>query len=329
MKMVALCNTGKTTSALGFGCAGLMRPSTANEREALVKAAFDSGIRHFDTARYYGHGASESVLGKFLAENRLRDQVTVTTKFGIQPTSLGKSSVGKSIMAAARRVATLHPAVRRAMAGYASRSVRTNCFDPGIARSSLETSLRELRTDHVDLFLLHDADLDDARTPGLLEFMEEAKQSGKVRAYGCATGLSQTQAIIADAPEFGRVVQIANGFGHPSLERLPDDPERFVLTHGALKALSDLEAAFSQATISPVRDEDRTYLPLRGTKLAGFILGFCLSKNPNGITLFSSTHPNRIRENAEQAMSCKMLTDDDWSNFKRTAESALLIPKAR
>jgi hypothetical protein len=220
-------------------------------------------------------------------------------------------------MAAARRVATLHPAVRRAMAGYAGRSVRTNCFDPEIARSSLETSLRELRTDHVDLFLLHDADLENALTPGLFKFLEEARQSGKIRAFGCATGLPQTEEIIAGAPDFATVVQITNGFRQWSLDSLPVEP-RFHLTHGALKVLPDLEAALSEFP-----EDDRCHVSRTGSELAGLLIGLSIHKNPDGITLFSSTHPDRIRENVKFAMNCESLTDDDWKRFQRIVEIRL------
>ncbi len=319
MRTVTLGTTGLTTSVLGYGCAGLLRPATGAERDEILRAAFDSGIRHFDTARYYGHGACEGALGKFLSDHRLRDQVTLTTKFGIQPTPLGKSSFGKSIMAVARRIATMHPSVRRAMAGYAGRSVRMNCFDPAVARTSLETSLRELRTDHIDLYLLHEADLGNALTPGLLEFLQEAQQSGKIRAFGCATGKPQTLDILDRAPAFTSVIQIANAVGQWNLEDLPGDSDRFFLTHGSLKPLADLETALAQT-------ETGTFRSLRGSDLAAMLLGLSLHKNPRGITLFSSTQPRRIRENVRGALNCDSLTPEEWSEFQGDAEKLLPVP---
>src|SRR5207245_2931438 len=49
----------------------------------LRETAFDAGIRHFDTAPAYGLGASEAIVGEFLA--RHRGQVSITTKFGLLP----------------------------------------------------------------------------------------------------------------------------------------------------------------------------------------------------------------------------------------------------
>src|SRR4051812_19410497 len=109
MDKVVLGHTGLTTTILGYGCSGLMRLSGEKEREAVLEAAFDSaGIRHFDVARYYGHGQAEGVLGKFLAGANRREECTITTKFGLEPPSLSQSSRGRSIMDLARRVASFH-----------------------------------------------------------------------------------------------------------------------------------------------------------------------------------------------------------------------------
>lgn len=323
MRTVKLGPTGLTTSVLGYGCAGLMRPPTPRERAALLEAAFDSGIRHFDTARYYGHGGSEGVLGKFLSDNKLRDQVTLTTKFGIEPPPMGQSSFGKRMVNAARRLATIHPGVRKFLSGFAGRSVRTNRFDPESARLSLETSLRELRTDHVDLFLLHEASLESAQTPGLLEFLEGARRDGKIRAFGCASDCPATLDIISQAPAFASVVQMANGLGQWNLQKLPPNSERFVLTHGALKVLPVLETAFSQPVPALVKNTANRFGSAQGSELAGLVLGLAMYKNPQGITLFSSTHPQRIRENIEQALRRDSFTAAEWSEFQRVAEELL------
>ncbi|MFM8354885.1 MAG: aldo/keto reductase, partial [Gammaproteobacteria bacterium] len=69
---------------LGLGCAAIgnlySRISDATA-EAALAAAWQGGIRFFDTAPYYGHGLSESRLGKFLSKIRDHDAV-VSTKVG-------------------------------------------------------------------------------------------------------------------------------------------------------------------------------------------------------------------------------------------------------
>ncbi len=316
MKMIDLGATGRRTTVLGYGCAGLMRPTSGKERIALLQAAFDAGIRHFDIARYYGHGGSEAILGQFISDSRLRDQVTITTKFGIQPTPLGGSSLGKRLMNAARRFASIHPSIRKVLSRAAGGTTRTNCFNPEAARLSLETSLRELRTDYVDLFLLHEATWEDTQTPGLLEFLEQAKRSGKILAFGCASQPLPTLQIAEQAPAFASVVQMANAPGAWNREKLPPDPQRFVLTHGALKKLPELETAFSQSK------GDGPFKSARGTELAGLLLGLALHKNPAGITLFSSTYPKRIGENVAQTIRTSLFAAATWAAFETAASQA-------
>ncbi len=74
---------GKTTTRLGFGCSSLMGALGRKESLAMLEAAFDAGIRHFDVAPMYGFGQAESCLGQFLGRHRA--EVTVTTKYGIPP----------------------------------------------------------------------------------------------------------------------------------------------------------------------------------------------------------------------------------------------------
>ena len=68
-------------SVLGFGCAALMGRASRGESLKALGTALDAGITFFDTARSYGYGASEGLLGQFLQGRR--DKVILCTKFGI------------------------------------------------------------------------------------------------------------------------------------------------------------------------------------------------------------------------------------------------------
>ena len=81
-----LTRSGLEMSRIGLGLANMHLLSHQADRERLIKRAFDLGITHFDTARFYGDGLSETTLGKFLPENRAA--VTIATKFGLLPTPL-------------------------------------------------------------------------------------------------------------------------------------------------------------------------------------------------------------------------------------------------
>lgn len=76
--------TGLALPALGLGCAALgnlYQAVTDEEAHAALQAAWDGGIRYFDTAPYYGHGRSEARLGAFLREGHAGDAL-ISTKVG-------------------------------------------------------------------------------------------------------------------------------------------------------------------------------------------------------------------------------------------------------
>ena len=168
-------------SRLGLGCAGLMRVTSATERDRLLAAAFDLGIRHFDVARLYGLGAAEAEVGRF-ARTR-RDDITVATKFGLDPArGLGRlGSLQQPVRALANRV----PAIRRALKKRAGSTVTAGNYGPAHARASLDTSLQQLGLDHVDFLFVHGPGPEAALDyPGLRAFFDEAVQAGKIRRWG-------------------------------------------------------------------------------------------------------------------------------------------------
>jgi L-galactose dehydrogenase/L-glyceraldehyde 3-phosphate reductase len=86
MEQRRLGNTGRTISALGFGCGtagGLMNKGEPSEQRAVVARAVEAGITYFDTAPNYGEGASETNLGRVIRELGVRDDVLIGTKVGL------------------------------------------------------------------------------------------------------------------------------------------------------------------------------------------------------------------------------------------------------
>src|ERR1700675_1690492 len=133
--------------AVGFGCSSLTGtdPSNANR---VLETAFDAGVRHFDTARYYGYGEGEGILGRFLKGRR--PEVTITTKFGIEPPER-TIALGVGLYVG-RRIVRLLPFVRRFLQRGTQSLVKSDAFTVQQAQRSLETSLRELGTDHIDFY---------------------------------------------------------------------------------------------------------------------------------------------------------------------------------
>ncbi len=84
MQMRTLGKGGLEVSAIGYGCMGLETiygPATdRQEGVRVIRAAFELGVTHFDTAEAYGPFTNEVLVGEALAP--VRDRVSIATKFG-------------------------------------------------------------------------------------------------------------------------------------------------------------------------------------------------------------------------------------------------------
>ena len=181
-------------SVLGFGCAALLGRASRKESLTALATAFDSGITFYDTARSYGYGGSEGLLGEFFAGRR--DQVVICTKFGILPTSSGGWK--QKIKPIARAVVKAIPALRKAAQAQAATQFVGGQFDLATLKSSFETSLRELRTDYVDMLILHAAPESVLAQDDLLEAMGRLVEAGKVRMAGISAELPVIEKFFAE-----------------------------------------------------------------------------------------------------------------------------------
>jgi D-threo-aldose 1-dehydrogenase len=143
---------------------------------ATVDAAWEGGIRLFDTAPHYGLGLSERRLGAALG-GRPRDEYLISTKVG-------------------RLLLPADPPYQPDAAGFAVPATSVRRFDfsaDGVLRS-LEESLGRLRMDRVDIALIHDPD--DHGQQALTEAypaLERLRGEGVVRAIG--VGMNQASML--------------------------------------------------------------------------------------------------------------------------------------
>lgn len=310
-------------SSLGFGCSNLLGPKSVNEAHTLLRTAYDAGIRHFDVARYYGFGDAESVLGSFLADRR--STVTITTKFGINPVS--SLARNRGLVSFARRLMGWIPPLRRLAQSQSKRVVRGGDFSVDAAKRSLDTSLEALNVDTIDVWLLHDCQLEDC-SDALYAFLEDAQSSGVIRTFGVGTNAENVADILTHAPAFARVIQLENSVFTPSLARLRrefdlDSITDLVVTHQALSGLGELHRLIHQhpsvaATWSGqlgenVRDRDI---------LASLMLAAAGHENKNGAVLFSSTTPAHIRKNSA-VIAEKPFSADQIDTFLALCRSEL------
>lgn len=151
MEYVTLKNSDLKVSRLCMGgCPmGGYGWGDVQEKELVeaVNTAIDNGINIFDTADTYGLGQSERTLGKALGSRR--KDVVIADKFGV----------------------------------VAGKGPTHYDNSPAYIRQALELSLKNLRTDYIDLYQVH---YRDEKTPlsVVIETLEELKNEGKIRYYG-------------------------------------------------------------------------------------------------------------------------------------------------
>ncbi|WP_036508348.1 aldo/keto reductase [Nocardioides sp. URHA0020] len=149
-----LGDSGLMVSAVGIGCNAFSRRVDLDGVRDILRAARDTGVTLLDTADIYGSppGGSEELLGEALAGQR--DEFVLATKFGMDMQGANGNDFGA-----------------RASRRYVRRAV--------------EASLRRLRTDHIDLYQLHQP---DGVTPieETLSALTDLVREGKVRYVGCS-----------------------------------------------------------------------------------------------------------------------------------------------
>jgi aryl-alcohol dehydrogenase-like predicted oxidoreductase len=148
-----LGNTGLEVSEIGFGAWQLCNDDSwggMDESTAyrLVHRALEGGINLFDTAPNYAHTKSEQILGRAL--QGYREKVVLVSKFGHTPEG-------------------------------------PKLFTVDWFWESLEASLKRLRTEYLDVFLLHNppAEMYEGADP-LWVALEQARKQGKIRHYGAS-----------------------------------------------------------------------------------------------------------------------------------------------
>ncbi|MER7774709.1 aldo/keto reductase [Streptomyces sp. NPDC096191] len=179
MRATLLGGSGVPVTALGLGAAaiaGLYEAVGEDEAAATVEAAWDAGIRYFDTAPHYGLGLSERRLGAAL-RTRPREEFVLSTKVGrvLEPHDGGGDDRANGFAV---------PATHRRRWDFSADGVRR----------SLEDSLTRLGLDRVDLVLLHDPDEHGEQAfREAYPALEELRSQGVVRAIGA--GMNQSRML--------------------------------------------------------------------------------------------------------------------------------------
>jgi hypothetical protein len=278
-----------------FGCSTIADHATLAVSLRLLDQASEVGIRHFDTARAYGAGSSEDILGRHLRGRR--EATIVTTKHGLVP------PISSELVSRAYSRARLGQRTSPALNGLrrVRNALRPSLFSPAKIRTNLELSLRALGTDYVDYFLLHEASTGEAQRRAVQQTLDELVAEGKVRDYGIGSAYAKIGPDEGLIPAGYRVLQ----FEHSPLARTSVDPAkragRLIFTHSAL---SDIGRVVDLLDRHPelVREHGaRLDVDVASPEvLPGLLLAYSHTLNPGGKVIFSTRSPRRIVTNVQR-----------------------------
>ena len=221
--------------------------------------AFEQGINFFDTADIYGQGDSERLLGRLFRNKR--DKVIFCTKAGLTlPLSQAFIRWAKPFV---------HPVIRRWKAARLQANVvrqqsERKCFDPTYLRNQIESSLRRLHTDYLDLFLLHSPPKSIRSDESVFAMLINLKKQGKIRHYGVSCDSAedamaylsrndlaclQVPANLMQPDVLNRVLPAAKEKGIAIISREPLGGGA-IFSFSALKEFCDMHTNLTQAQVA-------------------------------------------------------------------------------
>ena len=189
------------TGKLGFGTAPLgnmFRNIPEEEAMATVDAAWESGIRYFDTAPFYGAGLAELRLGAALKQRR-RDEYVLSTK------------VGRLILDELEDPASRELGEKGGLFEFGRKNKIVDDYSADATLRSIEDSLKRLDTDHLDIVWVHDiaqdfygdnwlAQFETART-GAFRVLTRLREEGVIKAWGVGVNKVEPLEMTLDLAE--------------------------------------------------------------------------------------------------------------------------------
>jgi aryl-alcohol dehydrogenase-like predicted oxidoreductase len=279
-------------SAIGLGCMGMSASylpiPDRDEMIALTRAAVERGVTFFDTAQVYGPFANEELVGEALEP--VRDQVVIATKFGFD------------------------------LASGQSRGVDSR---PETIRSSVEDSLKRLRTDTIDLLYQHRVD-PNVPIEDVAGTVKELIAEGKVRHFGMSeAGVGNIRRAHAVQPVTALQSEYSLWWREPEDEILPTLEELGIgfvpfspLGKGFLTGKIDENTTFDDGDFRNIvprfdaeaRKANSAFVDLlgriaerKGATPAQIALAWILAQSPSFVPIPGTTKLHRLEENLAAA----------------------------
>jgi aryl-alcohol dehydrogenase-like predicted oxidoreductase len=198
---------------LGLGCSrlGSVNGTTEDEARLLLRSALDLGIRAFDTSDIYAQGDSERYIGDVIGN---RPDCVICSKGGKYLPMSKRALVPfkGAIRAATRRLGGARTAVTLARS-----KPFPSCWDGPFMIRALEASLKRLRRDRVDIYMLHSAPAEVLRQGDAITALDKACATGKIGLLGVSPDdpVAATEAL--NDPRI-KVLQLPLHFGDTSYD---------------------------------------------------------------------------------------------------------------
>jgi aryl-alcohol dehydrogenase-like predicted oxidoreductase len=327
MKFNQFGTTGMTVSEIGFGGSriGGFFADKHSSKEVLnvLRLSLDSGITFYDTADMYSQGESESLIGA--AFRGRREQVILATKGGY------------CLPARRNFIKRIKPLVRPVLKALGLKRTRlpsgisgtlSQDFSPSHLTKAVETSLKRLQTDYLDLYQLHSPTAQFLQSTAFgeaLQTLEKLKGQGKLRFYGVATEGPEDAPFCLSAPG---ISSIQLGFGLL-------DPE--ALDHGTLAAAGArglgiivrgcfggglLKDGLDPTELEATTPKWQRILALRslskstGRSLLDIALQFCRGTPAVSVTVLGMRVESHLRDNLRYVQACP-LNAEEYSALRR------------
>jgi aryl-alcohol dehydrogenase-like predicted oxidoreductase len=291
-----LGRTGLDVTALGYGAMELRgpriwsgRPVSDGDADRILNAVLDAGINFIDTAGCYGD--SERHIGRAIGHRR--HEFYLATKCGCRVVSAG------------RHDETPH------------RWTRNTLLD------NIESSLHRLRTEHVDLWQLHNPPFRGARADELGSIMEEVRAAGKVRFLGVSSTLPAITAWLA------RGLFDTFQLPYSALERTHEDVltgcaragAGTIVRGGVARGAPDEAGRGTRRRWSRWDRAGLDELRAPGESRTAFLLRFTLSHPDVHTTIVGTLDPRHLAANA-RAAACGPLPPDVYAEARRRLDRA-------
>ncbi|PIZ05191.1 MAG: hypothetical protein COY58_00100 [Gammaproteobacteria bacterium CG_4_10_14_0_8_um_filter_38_16] len=278
------------SSILAFGCSGIGGRVDKKKSIEIINAAFDYGVTHFDVAPSYGYGDAEACLG--MALNKNRDKVVIATKVGIIRND--PSTLIRKLKPIAQRVIQTFPSMRKIIstgAAFSGATAQPNQFTIDKIKASVEKSLKDLKTDYIDILFLHDCKKEHLSIE-VITFLQKLKRDGKVRTYGLATDI-ETINVAQETGYTDLLPQFPNNILEKNHMKLHHANQPCIM-HSAFfnldrmkKMITDNQAIFSHFEIGPLQEK----------QLHELMLSYVLLTNQKGVVICSMLNKSHLTEN--------------------------------